>query len=110
VTEEIIIEEKDEPSEAQSSTQKLVEELEQVEITNSNYQNYSSTLIGNTQHTVIFFHADWCPSCSAAEEGILAGDIPENLTILKADFDTQLELREKYRVVAQHTFVSVDEK
>jgi len=39
----------------------------------------------------------------------MSEDIPENLTILKADFDSDLELRKKYGVVAQHTFVVVDE-
>lgn len=90
-----------------SQTQPLVTELEET-VNPSNYSDYSSELVGSKANTVIFFHASWCPSCTAAEEGILAGDIPEDLIILKADFDTQLELRKKYRVVAQHTFVAVD--
>jgi thiol-disulfide isomerase/thioredoxin len=59
---------------------------------------------------VIFFHAGWCPTCRAAEKDILENSetIPEDVTILKADFDTERELKQKYEIVTQHTFVQVD--
>jgi len=69
---------------------------------------YDANLVGASENTVIFFHANWCPSCRAADAGISGGEIPSGLTILKADFDTQTDLRKKYGVVAQHTFVQVD--
>ena len=72
------------------------------------YVDYSETLIGGTESTVVFFHAAWCPSCVAADRGISSGKLPEGLTVLKADFDTETQLRQKYGVVAQHTFVQVD--
>jgi hypothetical protein len=37
-------------------------------------------------------------------------DIPEDLTILKLDYDSAKDLRDKYSVVIQHTLVQVDSK
>ncbi len=72
------------------------------------YSNYDASLVGNTDDTVLFFHASWCPSCSAADKGITSGTVPEGLTILKTDYDSSTDLRKKYGVVAQHTFVQID--
>lgn len=72
------------------------------------YMDYSVSGLSETENTVIFFHANWCPSCRAADSSIGASEIPENLTILKADFDSETDLRKKYGVVSQHTFVQVD--
>jgi len=72
------------------------------------YENYRPELIWNTDVTVIFFAATWCPSCVAADINLSASDIPSWITILKADFDSEIDLRREYWVVTQHTFVSVD--
>jgi len=72
------------------------------------FADYDESLVGSTDSTVIFFHAEWCASCKALEAGINKETIPEGLTILKADFDTDTELRKKYEVLSQHTLVSVD--
>ncbi|MCA9361511.1 thioredoxin family protein [Candidatus Kaiserbacteria bacterium] len=58
---------------------------------------------------VLFFHASWCPTCRAAEASINETGVPDGLTILKLDYDRELELRQKYGVTVQHTFVQVDE-
>ena len=72
------------------------------------YSDYDASMLGKTENTVIFFHAPWCPSCRAADSGISGGEVPEGLTILKADFDSETDLRKKYSVVGLHTFVQVD--
>lgn len=72
------------------------------------YTAYDSSLVGQNEKTVLFFHAAWCPSCVAADKGITSGTVPQGLTVLKADFDTSTELRKKYGVTSQHTFVQVD--
>lgn len=72
------------------------------------YTAYDENLIGKTENTVIFFHATWCPSCRAADAVISKEEIPTGLTILKTDYDSNTDLRKKYGVVAQHTFVQVD--
>ena len=59
---------------------------------------------------VLFFHADWCPSCRSLENDINANlsSIPNNVHILKVDFDSATELKRQYGVVRQHTLVQVD--
>jgi len=59
---------------------------------------------------LIFFHAPWCPFCRAAEADIIANfdQIPPDLTIIKADYDSEKELKKRYNVTTQHTFVQVD--
>jgi len=64
----------------------------------------------NNGDVVLFFHASWCPSCRSQEKAILdnAAGIPEGLSILKVDYDSNVDLRQKYDVRLQHTFVQVD--
>jgi thioredoxin 1 len=58
---------------------------------------------------VYFFHASWCPSCRATEAAIGDTGIPDGLTVVKVDFDDATELRQRYGVTQQHTFVQVDD-
>ncbi len=69
----------------------------------------SSVAMGNT--TVLFFHAEWCSTCRAAEKDIVSrmDSIPENVKIFKVDYDTEAELVQQYEIVNQHTFVVLDE-
>ncbi|MEK7530269.1 MAG: thioredoxin family protein [Patescibacteria group bacterium] len=59
---------------------------------------------------VLFFRASWCPTCRALDTDIRAHlkDIPAGVTILDVDYDTSTELKKKYGVTYQHTFVQVD--
>ncbi len=59
---------------------------------------------------VLFFNASWCSTCKEARDNFEAeaGAIPAGLTIVKVDFDDSDELRQKYGVTIQHTFVQVD--
>ena len=59
---------------------------------------------------VIFFHASWCPLCKEAESDLKANwdKVPADVTILKTDYDTAKELKTKYGVVSQDTWVQVD--
>lgn len=86
----------------------MMEKTEDTMMVKGSYVAYASDMLGKTENTVVFFHANWCPSCRAADAGISAGSIPENLTILKADYDSETELKKKYGVTTQHTFVLVD--
>lgn len=76
------------------------------------YEAYSEDKIAKaeTGDVVIFFHASWCPSCrglnSDIEENL--STIPAGVTILKADYDKETELKKKYGVTTQHTLVQVD--
>ncbi len=77
------------------------------------YVAYDSSAIAaaaTTGQAVLFFHAPWCPTCSALNkdiEGSLS-DIPAGLTIFKTDYDSNTELKKKYGVTYQHTLVQVD--
>ena len=72
------------------------------------YVDYRDGILDETPGAkAIFFHAPWCPQCRALEESILSGEIPEGLTIIKADFDSETELRQRYGVTLQTTIVYV---
>ena len=72
------------------------------------YAKYDESLVGSTAKTVLFFHANWCPTCVRLEKDILAWVIPADITILKVNYDTSIDLKKKYGVVAQTTIVQVD--
>lgn len=75
------------------------------------YVDYSPTVIAETPGTkVLFFHAPWCPQCRALEKSIEEGQIPENTTIIKVDYDTNQRLRQEYGVTIQTTLVRVDDQ
>lgn len=59
---------------------------------------------------VYFFHASWCPICQSIDKDIKAdmSKLPKNVTLIKTDFDKETELRKKYGVTTQYTFVQVD--
>jgi thiol-disulfide isomerase/thioredoxin len=75
-----------------------------------NYVKYSKDLIGKNEKTVLFFHANWCPSCRAADKNIKSEleSISKWVSILMTDYDKNKDLRKKYWVTSQHTFVQVD--
>lgn len=59
---------------------------------------------------VIFLNASWCPTCQSTVKDINSklNQIDSRLHILSADYDKETELRKKYGVTIQHTFVEVD--
>jgi thioredoxin 1 len=77
------------------------------------YQAYDSSKLVNakTGKVVIFFAASWCPDCRKLDGDITAhlGQIPATTTILKADYDKEVALKQKYGVTYQHTMVQVDQ-
>ncbi len=82
--------------------------------TTNNYVNYSETALTqatqNGGRAILFFHANWCPTCRIANDDLLnnAADLPADVTVLKVDYDTQIALKTKYNITYQHTFVQVD--
>lgn len=70
----------------------------------SQYQASGAT----TPTVVLFFHATWCPTCRAADKALHEQGVPHGLTVVKVDYDSMTELRQRYGITQQHTFVLVD--
>lgn len=60
---------------------------------------------------VLFFHAAWCPTCKQADQEFNAqiSSLPSNVVLFKTDYDTNTELKKKFGITYQHTFVLTDE-
>lgn len=73
------------------------------------YVEYSDEAIAQAEGRVLlFFHAPWCPQCRSVESDILAEGVPAAVTIIKIDYDSRQDLRQRYGVTLQTTFVEVD--
>jgi len=76
------------------------------------YVDFRSEVIGNGEASVLFFHASWCPTCKIADEKLqewYAGDgFPLDLYKVDYDADASQELKTRYGVTYQHTFVLID--
>jgi thiol-disulfide isomerase/thioredoxin len=57
---------------------------------------------------VLFFHATWCPSCQATDKSLTTAGVPAGLTVVKVDYDSATDLKRKYGITQQHTFVAVN--
>lgn len=66
----------------------------------------------NDGKAIVFFHAGWCPMCQAAEKDFRENfdEVPSDVTILKTDYDTSTELKAKYGITMQDTWVQVDKE
>jgi len=60
--------------------------------------------------TVVFFFASWCPNCRATVTELNArwAEVDPKLTLVIADYDKETELKSKYGVTYQDTFVLLD--
>ncbi len=80
------------------------------------YKDYSESTVKDEQaqgqKVVLFFHAPWCPFCKAADSAFKSklGEIPSGVTVLKTDYDSNTDLKKKYGVTYQHTFVQIDQQ
>jgi len=76
------------------------------------YETYADAKLAmaGSGDVVLFFKASWCPSCRAADTNIKSNlsAIPAGLHILEVDYDNSTEMKKKYGVTYQHTFVQVD--
>jgi thiol-disulfide isomerase/thioredoxin len=74
------------------------------------FSSYDSAKLVNAEKgkVVLFFSAAWCPTCQEANKNLNASSAPEGLTLLKLDYDNSNDLKKKYGVTYQHTYVQVD--
>ena len=75
------------------------------------YSEAAAKVAAMEGEAVIFFHAGWCPTCRSLDKRINSekNKIPASVTILRADYDAEDDLKRKYGVTSQHTLVLVDE-
>lgn len=74
------------------------------------YVEYRDGIIAETTGTkLLFFHAPWCPQCRALEADITAAGVPNGVTIIKVDYDSNQVLRQRYGVTLQTTVVKIDD-
>lgn len=72
---------------------------------------YSAPLLAEAQKAnkpiALHFHADWCPTCRAQEKTLqrLKTEQGLELTVLVANYDTEKELKRRFKVNAQSTLV-----
>jgi len=58
---------------------------------------------------IVYFHAEWCPTCRATMVSF-RGRWPEvqpGITLIIADYDAETELKTRYGVTYQNTYVQV---
>lgn len=76
------------------------------------YVDYDPSLLAQADsgQVVLFFNAPWCPTCKFLDKNLNSQltNLPNGLAILKLNYDRELELKEKYNIVIQHTLVQVD--
>jgi thiol-disulfide isomerase/thioredoxin len=60
-------------------------------------------------NSVLFFYAAWCPDCQGTDASIKQTGVPDDINVVKIDYDTANDLRKKYGVTQQHTFVLIGE-
>lgn len=91
----------------------VMSKMEDTMMKMGSYEAYTPSKISlatDTHDVVLFFRASWCPTCKVVDADIREhlSEIPEHLTILDVDYDNSSDLKKKYGVTYQHTFVQVD--
>lgn len=77
----------------------------------SGYIDYDPAQLARADNgdVVLFFHASWCPTCKILDQSLTNTDfLSTGITVMKLDYDTQTELKNRYGVTSQHTLVQVD--
>jgi thiol-disulfide isomerase/thioredoxin len=81
-------------------------------MSSGSYEAYAPEKIARAAEgsVVLFFRASWCPTCQGADMDIRANakNIPKGVTILDVNYDNSQELKKKYSVTYQHTYVQID--
>lgn len=74
------------------------------------YASYSEDKVKDASYdtSIVFFYAPWCSECQAFKKAIQADSVPTGTQILEADYDSSTDLKKKYGVTLQTTFVRVN--
>ena len=79
----------------------------------TNYYEYSEEnlkIAKDKGNIVLFFATNWCSTCTELDNELMneSEKLNDGITVLKIDFDKDTEFKKKYKVLAQHTLVQVD--
>ncbi|MBI2021534.1 thioredoxin family protein [Candidatus Daviesbacteria bacterium] len=90
-----------------------IESSEILQESKINYIDYSQEnlkQVSRNGRAILFFHANWCPTCNALDKELKTTSLslPQDVTLIKTDFDKEKALKEKYKIIQQHTLVLVD--
>lgn len=68
--------------------------------------------LAKKQNVVYFFAATWCPDCQATYKNLKANlaQIPATMTLVVVNYDKSSDLKKKYGITTQHSFVKVGTK
>ncbi len=76
------------------------------------YEAYSKVRfdeLWGSEKFVLFFHADWCPTCRALEAALKEDlSVLNGHVVLEVNYDTEEELKKEYGILVQSTVVFVD--
>lgn len=97
-------------AEAKKKAEAMKKDEAKMTVIKGSYSDYEASKLSNAEHgtVILFFNANWCPTCVAANKNFSGSTPPDGLTVLKVDYDDSTELKRKYGVTYQHTFVQVD--
>jgi thiol-disulfide isomerase/thioredoxin len=100
--------EEDTEQEQEEASEETTEESDEAET------SYSAAVYTDNQAAlqeagpkVVYFHADWCPTCRALEERVQStlGQFPDGTKIVKVDYDAETALKNQYGVKVQTSLV-----
>ena len=72
---------------------------------------YSAAALSQAQQAgqpvALHFHADWCPTCRAQDKALdaLKSEKGIDITVLTVNYDTEKDLKRRFKVNAQSTIV-----
>ncbi len=96
----------------QSETVTKKDPTAQVMMQKTSYIAYSPEVFASAKDNkrILFFKANWCPTCNTADKDFIdnISKIPEGITLYQVDYNKESELKKKYAITYQHTFVQVD--
>lgn len=101
-----------------SDDKMMADENSKMASTSTKYVQYEEGTLDSIEgKKVLFFYADWCPTCRPADAEIQenVSNIPDDITVVRVNYNdsdtdqAEEDLAKDYKITYQHTFVQIDE-